>query len=530
MKLEQKWIDLNRQNGSAVSQVTLEADLNVPDQKPDIYKILHGQGEFQPDEIKSEQGKVKIRGVFFYRILYIGEGRDRMPDFLEGSIPVDETVFLNELEEGDILDFHWKQEDLHVSEIHSRKANVKAVLTMEAEALREQPVPVLEETESCPDLLLKTCAAQLQQEVIHKKDTVRIREELNLPPGKPNIKRILWKEIRLQGTEIRQEDGRFRLRGELEVFLLYESENEEVRLQWLEQNIPFRNEMECEECRSELSGMTEICLRRAEAELQADYDGEPRTVRVDAVLELQMRYFEDCTCDVLCDAYSFAKEISPIRKEVVWDEMVQAADSRIRIAGKVKIADTDPEMMQLLCTGGEVHADYAALTNEGLKIQGTAEVWVLCAAAEDAQPLVCISEAYPFETVVELRDADPDSQWQLYAGMDQLNGNLTDTREIEIKGSVQIQILVRKRNILSLVEGLEEAPLDTERIRKLPGMAVHVVQPDETMWNIAKAHATTCQSVMDWNDLKEETVKPGMKLLLVKEPAEKTIVSASEMD
>ena len=50
---------------------------------------------------------------------------DRMPEMLEGSIPVDETVFLNELEEGDMLDLRWKQEDLHVSAIHSRKANMK---------------------------------------------------------------------------------------------------------------------------------------------------------------------------------------------------------------------------------------------------------------------------------------------------------------------------------------------------------------------------------------------------------------------
>ena len=133
MELVRRYIGLNRRKGGAVSQITLEEDLNVPDQKPDIFRIIHKQGEFRADEIKGEIGKIKVRGVFFYRILYVGEGADRMPDALEGSVPVDETVFLNELEDGDGLDFSWELEDLHASAIHSRKVNMKCVLALKDE-------------------------------------------------------------------------------------------------------------------------------------------------------------------------------------------------------------------------------------------------------------------------------------------------------------------------------------------------------------------------------------------------------------
>ncbi len=61
MELERKYVTLSKQKGHAVSQVTLEEDLNVPDQKPDIFRIVHRQGEFCPDEIKGEAGKVKVR-------------------------------------------------------------------------------------------------------------------------------------------------------------------------------------------------------------------------------------------------------------------------------------------------------------------------------------------------------------------------------------------------------------------------------------------------------------------------------------
>ena len=155
MELERKYVTLSKQKGHAVSQVTLEEDLNVPDQKPDIFRIVHRQGEFCPDEIKGEAGKVKVRGIFHYRILYIGEGAGHMPELLEGSIPVDEVVFLNDLEEGDQVDFRWSQEDLHASAIHSRKANMKTILTLSVEAMKEQPVPLVEIPEAEEDLYVR---------------------------------------------------------------------------------------------------------------------------------------------------------------------------------------------------------------------------------------------------------------------------------------------------------------------------------------------------------------------------------------
>ncbi len=93
MELERKYVTLSKQKGHAVSQVTLEEDLNVPDQKPDIFRIVHRQGEFCPDEIKGEAGKVKVRGIFHYRILYHRRRCRTYAGLLEGSIPVDEVVF-----------------------------------------------------------------------------------------------------------------------------------------------------------------------------------------------------------------------------------------------------------------------------------------------------------------------------------------------------------------------------------------------------------------------------------------------------
>ncbi len=519
MELDRKYVTLNHKRGKAVSQITLEEDLNVPDQKPDIFRIVHKQGEFQVDEIKGEAGKAKVRGVFLYRILYIAEGSERMPEILEGSIPVDETIFLNDMEEGDLLDFHWEMEDLHASAIHSRKANIKSVLSLSMEALKEQPVPLVLSPEEEQELYVKTCPVRLQQEVIHKKDTIRIREEINLPPGRPNIRRLIWKETRLQGTEVRQEEGRLRVKGELMVFFLYECEDEPGRLQWLEQSLPFHQEIENEICRSDLTGKAEVTLQRADLELQADYDGEPRTVRVEGVLELLMRYFEEVTAEVLCDAYSLTKEIQPSTQQYSWDYVEGISDSRARVGGRMKLKETEPGILQILSTGARLHLEHTQSSTEGVLTQGTIELWVLYTTSDDSQPLACATQAFPFEHTAELPENKDNSDWQIFLCLDQLTVSMLDAKELEMKAVLQMQVLFTQKEELTLVEDLTEAPLDMDRVRKMPGMVIHLVQPGETLWDISKAHATSCEAVIALNELKEETLKQGQKILLVKEAA-----------
>lgn len=517
MELDRKYVTLHHRRGEAISQMTLEEDMNVPDQKPDIFRIVHSQGEFRPDETRGESGKMKVRGVFLYRILYIGENAGRMPEVLEGSIPIDETVFLNDLEEGDVLDFRWELEDLHVSAIHSRKINVKGVLALCAEAWKEQPVPLVGCTDMGNDLYTQTCPVRIQQEVIHKKDTLRIREEVNLPPGRPNIRRIIWKEMRLQGTEVRPGEGKLLAKGELAVFFLYECEDDPGHIQWLEQTIPYQQEVECERSHGDLTGKVETKLLRGEMELQPDYDGEPRMVRVDAVLELTGRYFEEMTSEVLCDAYSLSREIIPERKTYAWTFVPGISDSRARAGGRMKLPETAPGMLQILQTGAAVHLDHMERCERGILLQGNVALWVLYAASDDAQPVACAVHAFPFEHTAELSEIREDCQWQTSLCLDQLQVLMMDAQELEMKAVLKIQVLLMKPEELTLVEELQEDPLDKELRKKLPGMVIHVVQPGETLWDISKACATTVDAVRTLNELKEEELKPGQKLLLVKE-------------
>ena len=50
-----------------------------------------------------------------------------------------------------------------------------------------------------------------------------------------------------------------------------------------------------------------------------------------------------------------------------------------------------------------------------------------------------------------------------------------------------------------------------------PGIVGHIVQEKEDLWELAKQYMTTVEGIMNVNELENENVKIGDKLLIFKE-------------
>ena len=55
------------------SQVTFDADFNVPDVKPDIGRMIQHKGDVSMDEVRLNEGRGFLRGSLNVDLLYVGE-------------------------------------------------------------------------------------------------------------------------------------------------------------------------------------------------------------------------------------------------------------------------------------------------------------------------------------------------------------------------------------------------------------------------------------------------------------------------
>ena len=65
MEIKKQNIHMNYEKASAMSQITLDDDYNLPDYRPDIVKVLKEKGEIRFDEIQVKEGRIYVKGNLF---------------------------------------------------------------------------------------------------------------------------------------------------------------------------------------------------------------------------------------------------------------------------------------------------------------------------------------------------------------------------------------------------------------------------------------------------------------------------------
>ena len=547
MELVKKNIHMNRFKNNVATQVTLDDDFIVPDTMDDMARVILSSGDIQIESVKNQGERVLVKGKLNFQILYRkAEGGFQT---MAGHISFEEPVNIPGLEEKDYLGISWDLEDLTASMINSRKVSVKAIVTLviRVETLydAEAAVDVIEgggsrrednswgtgdmdsgswgmgydseirngekealglpADEASGGMEILRRQADVAVIAVRRKDTYRIKEDISLSGSKPSIEQILWSEIRLRGTTTKPLDGRIHIEGEVMIFAIYTGEGENTPVQWQEESIPFTGDVELPESVEGMVPSISVRLVHRELEAQPDYDGEMRDLELDAVLELDMKLYEEQQIELLGDFYSNSRELELESGEVCFDRLLSKNTGKSRIAEKVDLKSGD-RVLQICHNDGTVKIDDVEIKEDSLEIDGVLEVSLLYLTSDDSEPVRAETEMVPFHYEAETPGITPDSVYQLNTGLEQMTAVMAGGDTVEIKGVISLDILVLQPVKEPVSLGVKESELDLERLQELPGITGYIVQPGDCLWDIAKRFHTTRKQVMDANGLSGEHV------------------------
>ena len=125
-------------------QFTMEEDLNLPEDKPDISTLNLEKGEMVLEEIRPSADEVTVRGKLGYAILYHTQENGSSLQLLSGAIPFEEKIHMEGAVPSDSVSVTGNVEDFTVNMINSRKLNLQALLTLSAkiEEIYDEELPV----------------------------------------------------------------------------------------------------------------------------------------------------------------------------------------------------------------------------------------------------------------------------------------------------------------------------------------------------------------------------------------------------
>lgn len=517
MELIREKMMTNHFVGRAISQLTLEDDFNVPDVKPDIEQIIEEIGDIKITEAKPSDGKIILRGKLEFSILYVGANINQPLHRMNGNISFEDSLNLDGLKPDHHVKVRWDMEDLRTRVINSRKVSVRSIVSISViaqDAVMEEAV-VEQSDESCVYALGKD--VELSQIHIQKKDIVRVRKEMNVPSSKPNIMDIVWDRVMPGNIEVKVLDGKVNVRGDMNVFVMYASAEEENPLQYFGSLLDFNESVESEGTTEEMIGHIEARMIQWEITVRENEDGEMRKLDVEVVWELSMAIYEEKQMHILEDIYANDRVVRPVVNTLSFDNVMMQNQSSIKLSKVIQVERDKSRILQICQTNANIKVDRMAMSDQGIVVEGVVYVQILYIAADDKIPVNAVKGMIPFSHMVEVPGIHKHCTFEVMPAISSVNSAMADSEEIEVRVELTLGTIVFEQKDLQVIVDVEESSLDAALLDTQPAIVGYIVQPGDSMWTVAKHFSTTQSQLMQINHLESDQLRTGQKLLIIRE-------------
>ncbi|MGN0204399.1 MAG: SPOCS domain-containing protein [Coprococcus sp.] len=513
-------LQTSRFQSSTSLQITLDNDFNVPDNKPDMEKPIADNGDVQVQNIKVMRDKLMIKGVLTWHLLYLKDRKSCTLDHLEGELPFEEIVNMDGLTEEARVRVDWEMEDLRMTMIHSRKISVRSILNFKVMASCMEEVPVVTDiNEEDKSVCIRKEERDISRIAVRKRDTVRIREEMNLPGNKANMLEILWGEVQVRHLDVKLQDEKILLRGDGAVFILYSGEKEENPFEYAEADLPWHTEIPCSGLQEDMIANIHLHKISQSLEMKADRDGEMRSVTIEIVLDMDMEAYEENNIQVISDIYSLNRGLLPVYKEVELDHILIRNQSECKIYEKIKMPGEQASVLQICHPWAEVKLDRLEMVENGIRAEGVVDIRVLYVNVDDHLPLDIVGGMVPFSCIIETGKLPEGIRFEVQPYIDQLSAVMTDSDAAEVKITVRMDTMVYTRQKIHIMTAIQESELDDSYMESLPNMIGYVVQKEDDLFGLGKKFCTTQEAIMAVNGLEKNEIAAGDRLLIMKHMA-----------
>lgn len=496
-----------------LNQFLVDEDYNVPDNKRDIQRIVASEGTVKIDELKPVENYICVSGKVEFRILYVGENLEPSLCCLEGKLPFEEMVY----SEDEIKNYEVKSTrvELDATMIHSRKLRLRAMVELELQWKKQISDEIPTNIDCDVMLYKKTKPVELLKLYTSKRDMYRIKEEITLPGTKETIGNILWTDTTNRKMDTKLGVDEIQLSGELLVFCFYESP--EGKIDWIEQAVSYMGRIECYGVDVSMYHQIQSSLEDVLVEMRMDEDGETRVIGIEGTLNINMVIYEEEKVEILEDVYSLEKQCKLEKKEGCYEQLLLQNHSKYKMREQLSLPELKNEVLQICHSSGLVQMEHVAVTEEGVLVEGVLHISFLYVKANDEVPFDTWHGILPFSYLIECNKACEDMKYHISGTLEQLSIGLLGGDDVEIKAVLAFQSFFRRVVNANMIVDLKMEPIDMKSLEKAPGVIGYIVKEEDDLWTLAKRYNTTMESIAEVNELDENALKPGERLLIFKE-------------
>lgn len=535
MRLEKKNIHMNKIVKSETVIFFVSREERIMDADNEIENIINQKEIVTTDGVVTRENQITVNGTINYNILYYPKNSE-MVCGEEKEINFEENIKLMGINSEDNANVAMEVLSSSIKPVDGKnyiyKIQLKAYIIVEK--IEDLDIATAIDTDSqeenyennfakensgknnVENIMTKKRNIDSLAIMADKTDTFRVSEQIAVPHGKPPIGTIVWSDIRIKNQNIKTMEGSIIINGQLSVFIIYIPEMENMPEQWLEQTIDFNGQLEMSEATEDVVSYIELWLNNVNVQPEINQDNEMRNLSVSALLKLNVKLYKETSIKVIEDVYKPGANLVPIMEPKIYQKLLVKNASRTKEVVKMKIDKTKGQLLQICNSQAEIKIENILVRDNSLKAIGKIKTCIIYISSDDRHPICCQCRESNFEHGIDAEGIEVNDEYFLNWKVEQVNANMLNADEVEIKAVIALEAIVFKKVEQNFVTEINQEPVDMEALNSAPVLKGYIVQKGDTLWKLAKENYTTIEKIMTVNNLENETIKKGDRLLIIK--------------
>lgn len=492
-----------------------EFDCIVPDSMPDMAKVLAADAITETVCIDKTKDGATVSFKIKYKILYLTENDKAIKAFStvsEHSVKIPSESPADE----DSLQAICHVEKTDCSYINSRKLSVKASIAIQLLVKSNSEAAICTGLSGVDDIQHQRRSINLSTLSESLTKSFAVQDEIELSSSKAAYKEVLRSDAMLSDIIHSISDGKLQIKGNLQICTLYTADDAAGSLQIIENEIPFNFSLDTDSTEDDTIRHINISLDNYNAEAAEDTDGEKRVLHVDANISVIADAYTMCQQEILTDAYSLSQMFTLSTTAV---NAMLVADN---ISGQFVLRDSatkEPDMPEIaqIVNVTAAPGDYSYTVEDGkITINGNIICKILYLSESDDSPISTFSAVLPFSQSLDCPLVSHEMQALAQICVNHVSFNIMSPAETELRVSVSIKgAVIKNCKFDTICEVLQPDSPYLEEDEDKPAILLYIVQPNDTLWKIAKRYNAPLELLKEVNRLKNpDMIFPGQKLLI----------------
>ncbi|HHY13529.1 MAG TPA: DUF3794 domain-containing protein [Thermoanaerobacterales bacterium] len=539
VKVKKDVIKVSQVIGEHCNQAMVDGSVTVPQDKPDIEKVISVDANLNTASLDIEviDGKVIVEGEIDLKVMYVAdeEGMTQPVHFMEGTINFSTFVKIPGAKPKMHVSVVADIEYVKFSTKNQRIADVRIVLAVCAKVTKTVKIKVV------TDIFDKDC--QVLKELVKVDHVIGecfsqtvVKDVVEIPAEKPDIEEIIKVDVSVEEKEVKVIDNKVIADGFLVVKILYVADVPEgvpqQPVHFAEGRIPFTHFVDMPGAKPDMTAIIKVIVENARGRRR-----NSRSVTVEAIIELFAKVTVTEQIYVVIDAYCPSFPLELIKEKLRLDHVVGEDLAQSIIKDVLEVPPEKPDIEQIYNVKANARVVDKSIIDNKVIVEGIITIETLYVAdvsEEDPQQPVHFTEAeIPFTQFVDIPGACKDMDVEIHVMVEHVNASKVNPREYEVRivlgifakvtevMVIEVVVDVKRIHEEVVVEEEEEVPEVPEKEKPgypekdQPTVRIYIVQANDTLWLIAKRYNTTIDAIVKANNIQDPNkISPGQKLVI----------------